>query len=404
MADESDRAQKHPSRFEVRYSKVRAPPALVVALGAPVVLALVFLLVLAPGVVTIAGAAMVAGALAWFAQRTPPMLVDLELDGYEVILGVERLTTRGELGAAVVIEGEADARVELRTRKRSLVTLHLEDRAEARRLVDALGFSPGGRITAVEIPGTPWARAALLAIALGAAALGGGELAAHARLPLAILWATFCMVMAVAAQPLTTQLVEVGADGVRLTSRGRERFVPFGDIASVTASRGPIASLRLRLTSGRSLRIDLGSRPGANKGLAAGLADLIKRSKENAGKRESVEGRLERRGREARSWLRDLRTLGAGADAEHRRAPATDEALWRTLSAPETNGVERAAAAVALAGDPGRRGELLRVADSVASPRVRIAIARAAEGLDDDDALAEALLEVEREEKKIRRR
>jgi hypothetical protein len=110
---------------------------------------------------------------------------------------------------------------------------------------------------------------------------------------------------------------------------------------------------------------------------------------------EPVGRQLRRDGPDVRAWLARLRTLAHHRDP-YRAAGVTPDALWRLMDDPSAGESERAAAAVILAaGASGEERSRLRgVAARVASPRVRVAIERVAEGAEEDD-LAAAMAAVE---------
>src|SRR5262249_47139974 len=96
------------------------------------------------------------------------------------------------------------------------------------------------------------------------------------------------------------------------------------------------------------------------------------------------------------SHVAQLRVLGAGEDASYREARVPRERLWRLVEDPGVDGATRARAAVALSGDAEGRERLRVVAEATASPKVRVALERTAEG-HEDARVAEALAELEAE-------
>ena len=103
---------------------------------------------------------------------------------------------------------------------------------------------------------------------------------------------------------------------------------------------------------------------------------------------------LARRERSHIDWVKALHA--ATAKVSHRASPLSLEALWRLVESPRAEPLARAAAAIALEPKLARedRARLRIAAEATASPRLRIALDRVAEGAD-EEALAEALAAVE---------
>ncbi len=96
--------------------------------------------------------------------------------------------------------------------------------------------------------------------------------------------------------------------------------------------------------------------------------------------------------------VRSLRCVGAGATGGHRN-PALDEGRWLApIEAPGATPDSRASAAIVLSVvDGAHRSRILGAAKQVASPRLRIALERAADPDVDEAALVEALSAVQAE-------
>src|SRR5258708_1765394 len=94
---------------------------------------------------------------------------------------------------------------------------------------------------------------------------------------------------------------------------------------------------------------------------------------------------LRRGARDVEGWVRQLRSIGAGANAALRTAPIEPDRLWRVVEDPSAEASARAGAAVALGGELDARGKrrLRAAAKATASPKVRIAIQAAAEAEDE---------------------
>jgi len=192
-----------------------------------------------------------------------------------------------------------------------------------------------------------------------------------------------------ASVALLRSKISIGTDGVLVSVRlRRRRFVAFRDIESVVV--GASGSLTLTPRHGRAIAI------GLRRVEAHVAAERIQAAVDacDAGG-EPVGAQLRRDGPDVRAWLARLRTLAQHRDP-YRAAGVTPDALWRLMDDPGAGESERAAAAVILAaGASGEdRSRLRGVAARVASPRVRVAIERVAEGAEEDD-LAAAMAAVE---------
>jgi hypothetical protein len=99
---------------------------------------------------------------------------------------------------------------------------------------------------------------------------------------------------------------------------------------------------------------------------------------------------LARRGRPVPEWIRALRAIGAGADANFRRAELDREVLWQVYESPSSTPDERAAAAVALStlATPETAQRIRVTVDALAEPALREATT-AVSG--DDETLVRAL-------------
>jgi hypothetical protein len=187
--------------------------------------------------------------------------------------------------------------------------------------------------------------------------------------------------------------IAIGADGVLVSGILAASFVGFRDIESVVAEEsGWPSSCKLVITARRPRPMvfwmrAIEARAAADRVQAAiGATDGIA---------EPVRMHLRRGGPDVRAWLARLRTL------THHREPyraigAPVDTLWRLMDDPTVGESERAAAAVVLGADASNeaRSRLRDVAARVASPRVRVAIERVAEGAQEDD-LARAMAAVD---------
>ena len=102
---------------------------------------------------------------------------------------------------------------------------------------------------------------------------------------------------------------------------------------------------------------------------------------------------MTRAGRDPATWLRELRALRTHA-THYRSTAVTDDALWSVVEDPRIDPAARAGAAAALADSPDAAARIRVAAESTASPRLRVALARIAEA-PGDEFVEGALEEVE---------
>jgi len=206
------------------------------------------------------------------------------------------------------------------------------------------------------------------------------------------------MSMAVVAAVWPTVQVTVGVDGI---SVGR-RFLGHDRIESVVAvdmGRG-IAALVIRLRDGTP--VDLHCVVAQCRQILARVTEARERFER---KRHDLDTSvLERRARPPAEWVRELRAIGAGARADHRTPAVPVEALWTAVESIGAEAGVRAAAAVALRDslDVVGRRRLAELAETTASPRLRVAL-EAVVAEREDAAVAEALAAAEAQDAEVAR-
>ena len=187
--------------------------------------------------------------------------------------------------------------------------------------------------------------------------------------------------------------VTVGADGVllRWPMLGRQRFVPYAKILSVTSFFGFI---ELRLSGGDKYEImTTTSKRSREQQQHQALLERIAHAcvsyrAEHAEERAAL---LDRSGRSALGWIKDLGLLGKTGGG-YRVASLPADTLWRVALDPAAKEETRIGAALALrsALDADGRQKLRIAAEASASPKMRVALDAAAEELTDEQ-LGEAL-------------
>jgi hypothetical protein len=173
--------------------------------------------------------------------------------------------------------------------------------------------------------------------------------------------------------------LEIGADGILLRGEGRRRYLHHARIARASLDPRVPDQIALVLRDGEHVAVPC--RPGRavltlaqiEQGMAACASD-------GGGEGTAEATLLDRRGRDLRGWIEELRALGTGARAAHRVAPVSSDHLWRIVESAGARPPIRLAAALALGPrlDGRDRDRLRATASATTSPRLRIALEGAA--------------------------
>jgi hypothetical protein len=318
-------------------------------------------------------------------------------------------------GLVVPPRDDKPMRVIFRQKKRFSLPIELEvaSAEEGRRLLHALGLDASQTVATFNTMSRAVSKGKYVAATIGGFfAFYGAFLAAAVQAPHhpAILGAMIPVFVLALMAFVTTMAaptkVDVGADGIALRWLWRKRFIPFGEISAVTRFERSFGNSRtggvdLLLESGESVRLPVANPRSFGDRIAA-LEERIEEAMDTyrKGGAESDEALLRRAGRELPAWIAGLRALGAGANADMRTAPLPRERLFRIVEDPSLGPSARAAAAVALGAeiDGDGRARLRAAAEATAAPRLRIAIEKAAGEGGEDEAIGEALAEIEAEE------
>jgi hypothetical protein len=214
----------------------------------------------------------------------------------------------------------------------------------------------------------------------------GGQLFAHSLivgghhqrffLPFAISSMSFVLLWLAFVEEL-----RIGSDGILFAGTLRRRFVPFADvIGAATDDRGLVVHTKTYGTFVRRMRSPA----------AEAAAERIERAVGTLGssvhaRPDPVRRQLRREG-DIGAWVARLRSLATPA-ASYRAAGVAGDALWRVVDDPGATSSERAAAAVVLGAGatPEERARLLDAAARIVSPRVRVAMERAADPVDEEE-------------------
>jgi hypothetical protein len=174
--------------------------------------------------------------------------------------------------------------------------------------------------------------------------------------------------------------LRIGTDGVLFAGPLRRRFVPFTDvIGAATDDRGLVMHTRTLGTFVRRMRAPAAE--AAAEHIERALASLDPSSQDQP---DPVRHQLRREG-DVVTWLARLRAMAN--PASYRAAGFAGDSLWRVVDDPGATATERAAAAVVLGtgATPEERVRLLDAAARIVSPRVRVAVERAADAGDEEE-------------------
>jgi hypothetical protein len=285
------------------------------------------------------------------------------------------------------------------------VDLEVGDETDGRGLLRALGLDVSQKVASFRLSSQlmakpKWNRAARVGLLVSVptlyivSALLGSPVLALVLVPL-----TFALFLVARLMP---SWLDVGADGVLITWFWYKRFIAYSNIELVTPFDHDVGSPRVRgllltLRSGEQIWVPVARRSWDNERVAI-IHDRIREAMANhkQGDTEAFVALLRRGERSVGAWITMLRSLGTGANADHRIAPVAPERLWRIVADSSAPMSARAAAAVALAaaGDDEGRDRLEAIAGATVAPKLRIAL-KAAAGSAEEAALEEALGELE---------
>jgi hypothetical protein len=296
-----------------------------------------------------------------------------------------------------------DERVVLETRTGTLLSIEVGSAERAHELLLALGLAPEQRAVAMRVgtPATSGARfvfallgLAALAVAVPSAiisafllwaAVAGDRFLAAGLLVSGVVSLVFGTGAALLLSQLVTTTVRIGTDGVSLQRFGRRRFIPRADLEGVGVNDGTLVFER---RNGKRIAVRTSGPEEAGT--------LVRRVEEalaaHAGQAPAEAlAALDRSGRPVDEWRRAVTAL-LGGGTGYRRAGIEADALLGVVEDGAARPERRVAAAVALASrrDPEARERVRVAAEACVSPKLRIAIAQAAEGEIDEDALAAA--------------
>ncbi len=324
-------------------------------------------------------------------------------DGSGLTLAGGNLAAAAIRSAVLVPAHDGSTLVRIEQAWRPRIDIHVGDANVGRRLLHALGFDASQRVAPFRGTSRIFANwwlgtlglSALVGVALAAARFLPGNWAQNVSyvVPFALLLAAFSLI---------PSRIDVGADGVVVTWLGRRRFIACGEISYVEGyvdgfGNSRISGVRLTLQSGEIYSIPITQQRWQNDRTSAvvqRIREAMEAHRGGAYDDGAVVVGLGRNDMSLAAWIRELRAIGAGANATLRTAPVDPSRLWALLESPRAPIEERAAAAVALSAvqDDDANARLRVAAESIADPRLRVAIEAVAGA--DDEALEAALAEI----------
>jgi hypothetical protein len=342
------------------------------------------------------------------ARRTrgeTPVRGELVVDDDAVRFGGKELVRRRHLrGGFIVPDGGGNVRIELVRALGPMIELRASGTDDARELLRVLGFDASQRTTTFALVSqlatqSRWALAAVVALFYVAFfALPRAHIA-----PAGILAVVALSTLFIGASLATRTKMTIGADGVYAAGIFRRRFVAYTNVAGVGTYRErpfgkALVGIALTMRDGSEQRFLVGRLDFAGD-RATRIAERIREALDGARRAEptAAMAMLQRGGRDVGDWLGALRAIGAGSNVDLRTAPVAPETLWRIVEDPRAPQPARASAAVALGPhlDDESRERLRVTAAATAAPKLRVALDAAVGG--DDEAIADALDELERE-------
>ena len=303
----------------------------------------------------------------------------------------------------------ARGRVVVIAADRPRIAIEVLTRDEAKRLLDALGWSAERK--PLRLRGQSIFRRyvafTLMVLAVLMGVWDGVDDTPAWSAPFANHVAVLLLISAFLYWFLTPSIL-VGSDGVvvRRVARGLRRFISYDDIAR---ARHVISSpndqsgqldhvLVLERKAKGAVRIHL-RRGERNEDDAAGVVERIQEAMEARAAHElpfATESLLARGERSVAEWLDGLRRIHAADEVHYRVAPVDRESLFGAVEDATKKPELRVAAAIALGRelDDEGRARLRVYAEAVAEPKLRAALEQIADGAD-TDALAKILQDLD---------
>jgi hypothetical protein len=302
-----------------------------------------------------------------------------------------RVIPRDRIEGGIVLRELREPILELTLRGEQVLRVGMRSHQQAEAFVELLGLGADRRRVAVTLGGQGGALAAA-ALAAPLAFLVWGSMWVRIEADRPYQGPLFALLVVastlLARRALLPRRVVVGADGVHVRGRFRERYLRLGDIGQV-ASRGRDFVLEPRPEADPRRRGPI-TVPCSDPGVAAALVDRVRAAIGGGPGRArpaSVEALLDQGERPLAAWRIAVGKALRG-EGRYRSAPVTAEDLRAVLEDPAAPTRLRVGAAIALrdAGDPDAQARAGRAAQACADEGTRAALEAAAE--DDLDARA----------------
>ncbi|MFO0759117.1 MAG: hypothetical protein U0359_21675 [Byssovorax sp.] len=285
----------------------------------------------------------------------------------------------------------------IRTRSGDRVAARVESPMEGRRLLEAAGLDEKRKTLELLLGETTFLT--LMTWLLGTSAVFWlTEAIAHvAPWPAAFnVWvfiALFLGLLRGVREVLGPARLLIGADGVIIHQAFRDRFVPYEQIASVSATAEHVD---LALLDGSTVRAKARHLTAEQRAEVLSRIENAREAWRGGMSEASALARLDRRGRSASAWREALAGL-LKRDEGYREARLTREELLDALGSASASAERRLGAALALraAGDEEATQRMRIAAEACANKKLRIALEKVAEGAGDDAAIEEAIAEEE---------
>ncbi len=187
--------------------------------------------------------------------------------------------------------------------------------------------------------------------------------------------------------------IVVGADGIVVEHGLRDRFVPHDRLASFTVKHDAVD---LTLTDGSRVRARARHLTDEQQAELRARIEAALAVFRRGGAAAGSLARLDRAGRALADWRTSLQAI-LEQHGSYRETPLTRDQLFEVLESAASPAEHRLGAALSLsaAGDANVQERIRVAADACANPRVRIALAKVADGGIDDGAIDEAIAEDE---------
>jgi hypothetical protein len=326
-------------------------------------------------------------------ERRGPLRADREGIGFRgrpllARAQIRNVAVEGLLGGAQIIHVSA-------VRAKNDVHIEVADDEKGRALVAALDLDPDKHVATFSIEEDPlrgrarWL-AARVVIAMGALAVGAVVLVLARRnelLLLALVPALLVYALLLPRARVRTDL-ELGADGITLRHRGRQRSIPLSTIGELRTEHNDAT---LVLLSGEQLVLRFGGDNDAKASIQHGA--FVARMRQTLGRRHRArdpgEALLTRGDRDTSDWARDLLALTREAEG-YRVATMPPDTLWRIAEGTVAEPTARVGALVALRAqlDDDARLRLQDLASRTAQRDLRAALEAAASGAEADEIIA----------------